>query len=798
MQDRYEIRGKLGQGGLGAVYRAYDKTLKREVAIKRISTSDDEPHNEEATKQMTQETGALAALQHPHIVTIYDVGTDDEGPFVVMELLKGKTIDEIVEETAPLTWKDFREFTMQVQEGLIAAQDLNLVHRDLKPSNLMLNWLPSGKFQVKIVDFGLARFAAEPVFQEVTEGDAVYGSIFFMAPEQFERKKIDTRTDMYAIGCVYYFALTGTMPFQGETGPQVMAAHLEHRIVPLSDLRPDIPAWVNDWVMWHINRMPEDRPENTREALENFIQLDTPENEAVTSETEPVPATPPRPRLLVPGSEPVAPAPVAPSPTADERPSPPVTQSIPQPLKPPEDAPPSLHTTSQQASAATAAEAAPDAPPPAASVIPTVQLKAGAAAPTAQAVPTAQAAPTAQAEPAATNPPGGFGHTSIGSGSDQKKGLSSSAKTAIFSVLGLLILLVGWMLMTAMKDNKINKRYNELVEITAMPTTRELPVTQADLEILLGSIGTGANKTRETVYKALWIAKTTDGSDADELIAEFATQDVLNDDIRIALLSRVLRKRANPSSLYPLLEYSKNTENELVAAAALTAVTDIAGDEQIDDFIDVMKYTPSNNIRKAAEGALEGILARSAHREKWADVIAETLAESTDDSIRRSMIRLLGIAGGDKAKEVLEEVLEGDNKLDQLATIEAMKSWPDDSMFIPLMDFLSMQSDDTVRPKAFSAGYVFLMDDKRERSEEDTEKFWRILAENAKTPKEQDTMISGLVSIATSEWPIEVIQGFADTSKNDRVIDRSEQGIIRIKERLEILQGSKQKFNEDE
>ena len=325
MQDRYEIRGKLGQGGLGAVYRAYDKTLKREVAIKRITISEDEPHNEEATKQMTQETGALAALQHPHIVTIYDVGTDDDGPFVVMELLKGKTIDEIIESSAPLTWKDFREFAMQVQEGLVAAQDLGLVHRDLKPSNLMLNWLPSGKFQVKIVDFGLAKFAAGPMFQDVTEGDAVYGSIFFMAPEQFERKKIDKRTDMYAIGCVYYFALTGTMPFQGETGQQVMAAHLEHRVVPLSELRPDIPSWACDWIMWHINRMPEDRPENTREALQSFIQLDVPMTQSMTP--EPQPPAPKRPRLLVPGAEPVAPAPVAPSLAPETRPAPPATQT---------------------------------------------------------------------------------------------------------------------------------------------------------------------------------------------------------------------------------------------------------------------------------------------------------------------------------------------------------------------------------------------------------------------------------------------------------------------------------------
>lgn len=819
MQDRYEIRDKLGQGGLGAVYRAYDQTLKREVAIKRITISEDEPHNEEATKQMTQETGALAALQHPHIVTIYDVGTDDEGPFVVMELLKGKTIDEIIESSAPLTWKDFREFAMQVQEGLVAAQDLGLVHRDLKPSNLMLNWLPSGKFQVKIVDFGLAKFAAEPMFQDVTEGDAVYGSIFFMAPEQFERKKIDKCTDMYAIGCVYYFALTGTMPFQGETGQQVMAAHLEHRVIPLSELRPDIPSWACDWIMWHINRMPEDRPENTREALQSFIQLDVPMTQSMTP--DPQPTAPRRPRLLVPGAEPVAPAPVAPSLATEPRPAPPATQTMPQPLKPPEDAPPSLHTTAQQTVASISAEASPDAPPPAASVIPTVPLKTAKATPTAEVVPPAriaaakpvqadptapvipsvQAIPTAQTVQSTEPAPAehrSFGHTNIGNSAAPPKGLSSSAKAVIFSVLGVLILIVGWMIITKLGTNKINKRYNELVTMTAMPTTKELPVNKDDLKILLDSVGTGANTSRETVYKALAIAQSTDGTDVDEAIARFATKEALNDDIRISLLSRVLRMRANPSSINYLLNYSKTTKNEQVAAAAITALTEMADEDQIDDFIDIIQFSPSDAIRKAAEGALDSVLKRSAHREKWGKTLAKAYADAVDDSTRRTMIRLLGVAGGSNSREVLEGILEDGDKLDQLATIEAMKSWPDDSMFEPLMEFLAAQSDDTIRPKAFNAGYVFLKNDKRERSDKKTEELWRRLAENAKTPTEQDTVISGLVQIATSEWPIEIIEGFAKNSKNDRVIDRSEQGISRIRERLEILKGSKKDFNEDE
>ncbi len=271
MDDRYEIRGKIGQGGIGAVYAGYDKNLNREVAIKRIVPESTENLEMEASRQMAKEAAALSKLQHPNIVTVYDVGLDKDGPFVVMELLHGKTIEEVVAK-ATFTWNDFRELALQTHEALIAAQDMNMVHRDLKPTNVMLNWLPSGKFQVKIVDFGLAKFSPKPSLQTIDQKDSIFGSIFFMAPEQFERTELDARTDMYAIGCVFYYALTGTHPFNGDTGPQVMLSHLDHRIFPLHEVRPDLPRWVADWVMWHINRLPEHRPSSAREALALFIQ----------------------------------------------------------------------------------------------------------------------------------------------------------------------------------------------------------------------------------------------------------------------------------------------------------------------------------------------------------------------------------------------------------------------------------------------------------------------------------------------------------------------------------------------
>lgn len=272
MEERYEILGKIGQGGIGRVHRAFDHRMNRHVAIKRILTSRENPSLEaEATKQMMAEIGALSSLQHPHIVTVFDVGADEEGPYVVMELLEGKTLDEIV-EAAPLTWDDFRIVAIQALEALIAAHALEMIHSDLKPPNIMLTWMPSGAFQIKIVDFGLATLIHNQSQEEIEKMESVYGSVYFMPPEQFERKTLDARSDLYSLGCCFYQALTGIHPFSGETVMDVMQAHLDHTVRPICEIRADIPPWVGDWVMAMIHRNPDDRPASAQEALEEFEQ----------------------------------------------------------------------------------------------------------------------------------------------------------------------------------------------------------------------------------------------------------------------------------------------------------------------------------------------------------------------------------------------------------------------------------------------------------------------------------------------------------------------------------------------
>lgn len=271
MNPRYEIRESIGQGGLGSVHKAFDTQLQREVAVKRVLTAEHGSDEEiqSAGQKLISEAQTLSSLNHPNIITVFDVGQDEQGGFVVMELLKGETLDETVERGV-LTTEDFIEVVYQTMEGLIAAQDKDVIHRDIKPTNIMLIWQASGKFQLKILDFGLAKFSKNPSVQTMDQEDAVMGSIFFMAPEQFERAELDARTDLYQMGCVYYNALTGQYPFNGETAPQVMNAHLQHKVVPLEQLRPDMPPAMAQWVMWLINRDIDSRPANAKEALQYF------------------------------------------------------------------------------------------------------------------------------------------------------------------------------------------------------------------------------------------------------------------------------------------------------------------------------------------------------------------------------------------------------------------------------------------------------------------------------------------------------------------------------------------------
>lgn len=265
---RYELRHKVGEGGSGTVYKAWDTQLQRFVAFKRLKTQG----LSDKADIILQEAKTLAALQHPNILTVFDCGSDELGTYVVTEFLEGEPLDEVVARER-FDAATLGEPVAQILEGLIAAHHMHVIHRDLKPSNIMVVTLPSGARQYKILDFGLARIITRPTMQTMYDDHTVYGSIYYFAPEQIKRRPLDERTDLYALGCVFYFMLTGQQAFQGESLADIITSHLEHRFTPLQEARPDLPADLCAWVSGLIASNPDERPASAKAALESFRPL---------------------------------------------------------------------------------------------------------------------------------------------------------------------------------------------------------------------------------------------------------------------------------------------------------------------------------------------------------------------------------------------------------------------------------------------------------------------------------------------------------------------------------------------
>lgn len=270
MAERYEIMGKLASGGVGVVYRARDTVMGRDVALKRLLPLE-ETHLNEASDSLLREAAALARFQHPNVVIIYALEEDEDGHYVVTELIEGETVKHVVEQFGPLQIEEFYSLVEQTLEPLIAAQELKLLHRDIKPANLMVSPLASGGFRLKILDFGLAKFSEAPSTQTLDQTGSFLGSIHYIAPEQIELGLIDQRTDLYSLGCVYYYVLSGKTPFSDTTAAKIMDRKLDGNAIPLSQRRPDLPAAVECWLMSLIERFPNDRPADAKAALESFL-----------------------------------------------------------------------------------------------------------------------------------------------------------------------------------------------------------------------------------------------------------------------------------------------------------------------------------------------------------------------------------------------------------------------------------------------------------------------------------------------------------------------------------------------
>lgn len=237
----YVIVEPLGSGGMGVVYRAHDSRLQRDVALKAMHAEG--PVDESARRRFEREARAIAALSHPNICAVYDVGFDRGTDYLVMELLDGEGLaDRLVR--GPLPVPEALRVGRQIAEALSAAHSAGIVHRDLKPGNVMLT-----KAGAKLLDFGLATRLAPPVAVDnltttaaaLTRPGVVMGTWPYMAPEQFLGQAVDARTDVFAFGVVLYEMLAGQRPFRGESAAAVMAGVLEREPLDLTSAAPSVP-----------------------------------------------------------------------------------------------------------------------------------------------------------------------------------------------------------------------------------------------------------------------------------------------------------------------------------------------------------------------------------------------------------------------------------------------------------------------------------------------------------------------------------------------------------------------------
>src|SRR6185295_9956013 len=226
---RYEVVDLIGQGGMGALFRARDPRIGRYVAIKLLRPGYDTP---ELRDRFSQEARAAGILSHPNIVTIYDVGEEDGLPFIAMEYVRGETFADLMCLRPPLAVPRKLQLTEEVCAGLAHAHEAGIVHRDIKPANLIVG--PEGT--VKILDFGIAKLS---VSSQTLPG-SILGTLNYMSPEQVKGEAVDARADIFAVGAVLYELLSHQPAFPGQTPDDVLPRILRGAPTPLEEYCPDI------------------------------------------------------------------------------------------------------------------------------------------------------------------------------------------------------------------------------------------------------------------------------------------------------------------------------------------------------------------------------------------------------------------------------------------------------------------------------------------------------------------------------------------------------------------------------
>ena len=254
--DRYEIVGQVGTGGMSDVYKAKDHTLGRYVAIKVLKSEFSEDTN--FVSKFRTEAQSAAVLEHPNIVNIYDVGSENGIHYIVMEYVEGITLKTYIGKKGQLTYKEALSIAIQVGRGIQAAHAKNIVHRDIKPQNIIIS--TDGK--VKVTDFGIARAVSENTIHS-----DVMGSVHYASPEQARNGYVSNRSDIYSLGIVMYEMVTGRVPFDGDSTVAVAIQHLQDEMDPPSKYAPNLPISLEKIIQKCTQKSPDRRYDSMESLL---------------------------------------------------------------------------------------------------------------------------------------------------------------------------------------------------------------------------------------------------------------------------------------------------------------------------------------------------------------------------------------------------------------------------------------------------------------------------------------------------------------------------------------------------
>lgn len=267
LAGRYELIEKIGDGGMAIVYKAKDRLLKRFIAVKILKP--EFVQDIKFVENFRKESHAAASLSHPNIVSIYDVGQEGNINYIVMELVSGKTLNELIKEEAPMDYRKAADIAKQVAAGLSAAHKKGIVHRDVKPHNILM----TEDGIAKITDFGIAKAVTNTTIVDSGK-DNVMGSVHYFSPEQAKGTNVDEKSDIYSLGIVLYEMLTGKVPFDGDNPVTIALMQINEPVTPPSVFNHNVPPGLERIVMKAVEKQPKNRFDSADEMIDALDKME--------------------------------------------------------------------------------------------------------------------------------------------------------------------------------------------------------------------------------------------------------------------------------------------------------------------------------------------------------------------------------------------------------------------------------------------------------------------------------------------------------------------------------------------